>query len=91
MSMPEQVKNQRRDDVLEHLPPGEALAVYNHARTVTGVLYVVWHTEPGATYVPRQYQGELREPMSQNIHKTSMFSGMIRREVVGKHVIWVVV
>lgn len=77
--------------VLEHLPPPEALAVYNHARKVTGVLYVVWHTEPGPAYVPRQYQGELRELMWQNIHKASTFPGMIRREVVGRHVIWVVV
>jgi len=77
--------------VLEHLPSAEAIAVYNHARTITGVLLVVWHMEPRTDSTLHTYDGELDTPMQQNRHSKAGFMGMIRREVCAQHVIWTVV
>ncbi len=78
--------------VLEHLPYLEALEVYDHARSITDTLLVVWHMEPSKldAYEAR-YQGELAEPMLQNRHPLEHFQGMVEREECGKHVIWTVV
>lgn len=75
--------------VLEHLPPDEAIAVYDHARTLCETLLVAWHTEPGEERLS-WYDGELGK-MMQNRHDRSRFAGEISREVCGKHVIWSVV
>lgn len=75
--------------VLEHLPPYEAQAVYDHARTLCDTLLVAWHTEPGRESLA-WYDGELGR-MQQNRHSRNMFGGSITREVCGKHVIWQVV
>ena len=77
--------------VLEHLPEVEAVAVYNHARSLCRKLLVVWHTEPkndmGSYAV---YDGELGK-MQQNRHRRSVFEGThISHERIGKHNIWVV-
>lgn len=74
--------------VLEHLPVEEAVAVYEHARSITEVLFVAWHTEPGNRLKMETYQGELNEPMLQCKHERGLFRGVKRREVCGKHVIW---
>lgn len=72
--------------VLEHLPPLEARAVYEHMRARTDVLYVCWHTEPGVEHLAT-YDGELGT-MQQNRHDRARFGGMVRRERSGVHVIW---
>lgn len=75
--------------VLEHLPPLEAVEVYEHARTITtDILLVAWHTEPGAHLITKHYKGELDTPMLQCRHKRDLFGGVQRREVCGDHVIW---
>jgi SAM-dependent methyltransferase len=75
--------------VLEHIPQDEALAVYEHARTICGILLVAWHTEPGKENLA-WYDGEIGR-MQQNRHDRSKFSGVEHREVCGKHVVWQVI
>lgn len=75
--------------VLEHLPPAEAVALYDLARTVCDTLLVAWHTEPGRERL-YWYQGELGQ-MMQHRHDRGAFSGTITRETCGKHAIWTVV
>lgn len=74
--------------VLEHLPPDEAVQVYEAARRVAAVLYVAWHTEPGVERLST-YEGELGT-MLQHRHDRSRFAGVTEREVCGPHVIWTV-
>lgn len=74
--------------VLEHLPPDEAVEVYEHARTVSEVLLLAWHTEPGREHLTT-YDGELGT-MAQNRHDRDRFEGVRSRHVVGPHVLWVV-
>lgn len=74
--------------VLEHLPPREAIEVYEHARGVCRELICVWHTEPGIEKLSL-YQGELGE-MQQNRHDRRLFRGVHERIVLDKHVIWCV-
>jgi len=75
--------------VFEHLPPAEALAIYNHVRACVPIMLVAWHTEPGKEKLST-YHGELGT-MMQNRHDINSFRGTIGREVCGKHVIWTVV
>lgn len=74
--------------VLEHVPAEEALAIYEHVRSLVDVLYVAWHTEPGEPQF-RTYAGELGT-MQQNRHDHALFDGMTAREVVEPHVLWTV-
>lgn len=74
--------------VLEHVPPDEAVAIYERARSVCEVLYVAWHWEPAEEKVTT-YRGELGT-MLQVRHDRARFLGMESREVVGAHVIWTV-
>ena len=75
--------------VFEHLPPDEAVAVYNHVRSLVPIMLVAWHTEPGKEKLST-YDGELGT-MMQNRHDINIFRGTIGREVCGKHVIWTVI
>jgi SAM-dependent methyltransferase len=77
--------------VLEHLPETEAVAVYNHARSLCRKLLLVWHTEPRNDVGEYMlYDGELGR-MQQNRHRRSVFEGThISHERIGKHTIWVV-
>jgi SAM-dependent methyltransferase len=75
--------------VLEHVPPDEAVAIYENARRVCDVLLVAWHTEPGRENLA-WYDGEIGR-MQQNRHDRSKFSGIEHREVCGKHVVWTVI
>lgn len=75
--------------VLEHVPREEAVAIYDHARTLCDTLLVAWHTEPGIENLT-WYDGELGR-MQQNRHDRSLFGGSVTREVCGKHVLWTVV
>lgn len=75
--------------VLEHLPPAEALTIYNHVRSITEVMYVAWHTEPGKEKLST-YDGELGV-MLQNRHDRKLFHGITSTEICGKHVIWTVI
>ena len=77
--------------VLEHLPESEAVAVYNHARSLCRKLIVVWHSEPRNDLGHySSYAGELGL-MIQNRHKRSVFEGThISHERIGKHNLWVV-
>lgn len=74
--------------VLEHLPPDEAVAVYEHAKSVADVLLVAWHMEPGVEHLAT-YEGELGT-MQQNRHDRDQFQGVQSRRVVGPHVLWIV-
>lgn len=77
--------------VLEHLPETEAIAVYDHARSLCRKLIVVWHTEPRNDMGEYTwYAGELGM-MQQNRHRRSVFAGThISHERIGKHNLWVV-
>ena len=73
--------------VLEHLPEADALAIYDHARSISDTLLVAWHTEPSMQPEYATYQGELGQ-MQQNRHNLRAFAGNIARERCGAHVIW---
>lgn len=75
--------------VLEHLPPDEAVAVYEAGRAICDVLLVAWHTEPGWPEKLGSYDGELGR-MLQHRHTLQRFTGIESREVCGAHVIWTV-
>ncbi len=75
--------------VLEHVPPVEALTIYNHVRAHVGVLYLCWHWEPSVEQKLTTYESVLGK-MQQNRHDRAMFQGVRQREVVENHVIWTV-
>lgn len=74
--------------VLEHVPPREALDIYNAARRAVDVLYLCWHWEPEKQKITT-YEG-LLGTMLQIRHERDSFKDVAAREVVGNHVIWTV-